>query len=159
VRWHRARHSLTWSTLQQRDKVDLAAIAHEQRLCIDAQWGRVQQLIQYLKTRGLSGGEAHRLDQYVSKALVSIERLAALKEYRTPQAFRAFARIYIQLLPMIYGPYYIELGGARPNGGGNIVLALVYAVAVQVRRRLQGPSHTCAPRPLQVTLAPRGPCR
>ena len=31
--------------------------------------------------------------------------MAALKEHRTPQAFRAFARIYIIAMSALYGPY------------------------------------------------------
>ena len=47
-------------------------------------WAKVQRLVQHLKTRGLNGGEAHRLDQYTSKAAVALEQLSFIKEYRTP---------------------------------------------------------------------------
>lgn len=33
--------------------------------------------------------------------------LAAIKEYRTPQALRAFAHVYIPLIGILYGPYYV----------------------------------------------------
>lgn len=60
-----------------------------------------------------------------------MERLAALKEYRTPQAFRAFARIYIQFLGVLYGPYYCYLGGAGTDRS-SLAFALAYACATQV---------------------------
>ena len=41
---------------------------------------------------------------------VSFERLAQLKEYRTPQLFRAFARVFILCIGALYGPYYVHLG-------------------------------------------------
>jgi hypothetical protein len=75
--------------------LELREIAHEQRLCVDACLTRCQKVIQTLKTVGLAGGEAHRLDQYVSKSVIAMEQLAALKEYRTPAALRAFVRIYL----------------------------------------------------------------
>ena len=105
---------------------EVRAIATEQRLLVECGLSRLQRLVQDFKLRGLPGGEAHRLDSYVSKmhapeprvadpgALtcsvhhrrrcaarachdrhVSYERLAALKEYRTPHSFRAFARLFI----------------------------------------------------------------
>ena len=30
--------------------------------------------------------------------------------YRTPQAFRAFTRVYLLLAGALYGPYFVELG-------------------------------------------------
>ena len=59
--------------------------------------------------KGLPGGEAHRIDNYINMIGVGFERLCAIKEYRTPQAFRAFARVYILLFGLMYGPYYIHL--------------------------------------------------
>lgn len=38
---------------------------------------------------GLPGGEAHRLDSYISQIGIAWEQLTAIKEYRTPQALRA----------------------------------------------------------------------
>lgn len=86
-------HALALPLLRQ--QLELREIAHEQRLCVDACLTRCQKAIQHLKTQGLAGGEAHRLDQYVSKAVIAMEQLAALKEYRTPAALRAFVRIYL----------------------------------------------------------------
>ena len=97
-RWGRARHALSWCHSEQHEQVKLKHAAHELRLCVDSALGRVQKMVQDLKTVGLPGGEAHRLDQYVSLAAISFERLTVIKEYRTPQAFRAFARVYILLV-------------------------------------------------------------
>jgi hypothetical protein len=73
-RWKRARHQLAhrmnlgglWKHPAQ-EEAELQTIAHEQSLRIDSCVSRVQRLVQHLKTKGLPGGEAHRLDQYVSK--------------------------------------------------------------------------------------------
>ena len=35
-----------------------------------------------------------------------LERVSALKEYRTPQVFRAFARVWVSLFGVYYGPYH-----------------------------------------------------
>jgi len=42
-------------------------------------------MLQEIKMRGLAGGEAHRLDSYVSQIGIAFDQLAVIKEYRTPQ--------------------------------------------------------------------------
>ena len=116
VRWGRARQTAGCGVGEQ---AELIAISHEQRLRVDSTVCRMQRLVQHLKTRGLPGGEAHRLDQYISKIGISIERLSSLKEYRTPQAFRAFARGE-------YRPSHIKLAPVsplchRPHGAGILI--------------------------------------
>ena len=67
------------------EQARLRAAIHEQKLLVDSGVGRLQKLVQAMKVLGLPGGEAHRLDQYVSKVGVAFEQLTCLKEYRTPQ--------------------------------------------------------------------------
>ena len=43
-----------------------------------------RRLVQQLKVDGLPGGEAHRLDQYLSIIACHFHQVAMLKEYRTP---------------------------------------------------------------------------
>ena len=91
-------------------------------------------LVQDLKRRGLPGGEAHRLDQYISKMAIAFDTLAALKEYRTPRGFRAFARTYILLISVFYGPYYIYLSRTTDVDGTthtNLEVSLAFACLVQ----------------------------
>ena len=68
----------------------------------------------------------------LSKINVAFERLVCIKEYRTPQAFRAFARVYILLFGLMYGPYYIHLAKGDSEEEDNITLALAFACVVQL---------------------------
>ena len=149
ARWGRARHAVPCcGTLEQSELMD---ITHEQRLRVDHAIGRMQRLVQQLKTQGLPGGEAHRLDQYISKVGIAFERLCAIKEYRTPQAFRAFARVYILIIGALYGPYYLHVGkygtalptltstptetaaaAVAEDEIGSLVFALVFACSIQL---------------------------
>lgn len=127
-RFSRARHAIDLfggKAEQQR----LQAALHTQRLMVDSGVARLQKLVQSMKVHGLPGGEAHRLDQYVSKVQIAFEQLACLKEYRTPQVFRAFSRVYILLLPLMYGPYYCWLA---TETGGSIGLAMAFACVLQL---------------------------
>ena len=60
--------------------------------------------MQHLKPLGLDGGQCHRLDQYCTLTSRHWLRLTQLKEYRTPQAFRAFARVFMTFISVLYGP-------------------------------------------------------
>ena len=68
----------------------------------------------------------------LSKINIAFERLVCIKEYRTPQAFRAFARVYILLFGLMYGPYYIHLAKGDSEEEDNITLALAFACVVQL---------------------------
>jgi len=107
---------------------------HKYRARVIASLSNLQKMVQDLKVKGLPGGETHRLDQYVSKMGVAFDLLCNLKEYRTPQGFRAFARSYIMLLSVFYGPYYVHLGKVKDLDGNthsNIEVSLAFACLVQ----------------------------
>ena len=140
-RWGRSHHVVGSTHPHMRccgaqEETELRVIAHEQRLLVDSNIARLSRLVQELKVHGLPGGEAHRLDQYTSKMMVAFERLAQIKEYRTPQLFRAFARVYILCIGALYGPYYVRVGqGYASSGselaGGGLPLSIAVAIAVQ----------------------------
>ena len=114
------------------EKRELDAIVNEQRLCVATSLDRLHRLIQQLKTLGLGAGECSRLDQYHVKAVATMGQLNALKEYRTPRVFRAFARVFIMLLGAMYGPYYVYLGRGASGKENNLALSLAFACAIQL---------------------------
>lgn len=63
---------------------------------------------------------------------MAFERLTAIKEYRTPRAFRSFARVYILLVGAMYGPDYLALARGADGEGENLGEALVYACLIQL---------------------------
>jgi len=78
---------------------------------------RLTRLVMYserLKKIGLPAGEASRLRQYERFLSSMIEQLRMVKMYRTPQAFRSFARIFTLVLPPFYAPTFAQV--AREGG-------------------------------------------
>jgi len=59
-----------------------------------------------LKYAGMPGNESARLRQFHKDAYLAWENMRYLKTYRTPMATRAFARVYILIHPIFWGPYY-----------------------------------------------------
>lgn len=129
VRAGRARHTVGWHLEEQ---AHLFCTLREQRAIVDGHVSQMRRLIQEVKVKGLPGGEAHRIDNYINMIGVGFERLCAIKEYRTPRAFRAFARVYILLVGAMYGPDYIMLARSDDGDESNIIFALVYSCLIQL---------------------------
>ena len=130
-RVQRARHTVGCCYAGQ-EEAELVAIARQQRAVVDRGIGRMRRLVQDMKCRGLPGGEVHRLDSYVNAVGVSFERLAALKEYRTPRALRSYARVYIIIMGALYAPDYVAIAGVSAPADVQLTVALVYACMIQV---------------------------
>lgn len=132
-RGHRARNTVGWcgGDVEARH---LHQCAKEQRLAVEAGLSRVRRLVQDLKVRGLPGGEVHRIDNYVNNMGVSMERLAGTKEYRTPRAMRAYARVYILIIGALFGPDYLSrvMDSDVETRNRGFALALLYACGLQV---------------------------
>merc|ERR1712196_478436 len=77
------------------------------------------------------------------------EQLHNIKEYRTPQGTRSFARVFIILMPWFYGPYAVWISRspsqdmARTDSGFALLFSLALSVAMvglyNVQRALQDP--------------------
>lgn len=62
-----------------------------------------------LKTTGLGATEVSRIRQFEQLIGEAIEGLRIIKMYRTPQALRAFGRLFTLVLPPLYAPSFAEL--------------------------------------------------
>jgi len=62
--------------------------------------------IKDFRSQGMPSGEVSRSNQYLSKMLISFEELKHIDQYRTPLTLRAYSKVFISLIPIIYGPYF-----------------------------------------------------
>ncbi|MEM6524294.1 MAG: hypothetical protein AAGF85_03450 [Bacteroidota bacterium] len=65
---------------------------------------------------GLPSGELSRVNQYVSKLVVSVENLKVILHYRTPVTLRAYSKVFIYTFPILYGPYFEYVAEQYSNG-------------------------------------------
>ena len=75
--------------------------------------------VEELKYAGPARNESSRMRQFMTNVMRAWENLKHIKRYRTPIATRAFARVYIFVHPIFWGPYYAYLvddmaGATRP---------------------------------------------
>eukprot|EP00986_Skeletonema_menzelii_P012636 scaffold7046_cov151-Skeletonema_menzelii.AAC.6 len=69
----------------------------------------ISQLTEALKYRGLPGNEASRIRQWEQYLSVSMENMRLIKEYRTPQSLRLFARVFTLSLPPLYATSFAQI--------------------------------------------------
>jgi predicted membrane chloride channel (bestrophin family) len=79
--------------------------------------------IKLLRQKGLTAGEASRCNQFLSKMVVSFENIKHIFQYRTPRTLRAYSRVFIGILPVLYGPYFAEIAK-------DFTVGLVYVMPV-----------------------------
>ncbi len=77
---------------------------HEPR--VYAAFSDLSIFINSLRSRGLPSGEASRCNQFLSKMMISFEHIKHVYQYRTPLTLRTYSKVFIYVLPVIYGPYF-----------------------------------------------------
>lgn len=80
-----------------------------------------------LRERGLNAGEVSRCNQYLSKIMVSFEKVKHIYQYRTPRTLNVFRKVFIFVLPFAYGPYFAFLA---EDSTSNIVYVTPVLVAI-----------------------------
>lgn len=99
-------YNTQWGRTQRSRMVTMQREIHQR---IAFHFDRISLAVEELKYAGQPGNESSRMRQYVTLTMKAWERLKYIKRYRTPIATRAFARVYIFLHPVFWGPYYAHL--------------------------------------------------
>lgn len=81
----------------------------ENEIGIYESFDELSMFIKKLRAHGLPSGEASRANQFLSKMMVSFEKIKHIYQYRTPRTLRTYSQIFIIILPIIYGPYFAEI--------------------------------------------------
>jgi len=133
----RAKHLYTHSGLEERKRVREEQMHHYGALLENLEG--FGELIEILKALGFPANEASRLNQYIMKIQEQWEQMRVLKDYRTMQVSRSYARLFLMILPVIYGPYFVKIGRGpmanhdRVDGGwGFHVFAYCLAIVTQL---------------------------
>lgn len=131
----RGRHRLTMHGRQVASRYE--HIVENLQLQIMTAFKRLHEQVEVMKEAGLPANEASRINQYHWLLQARLEKLQNIKVrhcdswnnllyagcwltlivlvalspkfYRTPQATRSFTRLFILVLPIFYGPYYVYL--------------------------------------------------
>lgn len=109
----------------QRPRADrTAAFAEVKVFCSQA-----SQSLERLRATGLQATEVGSLTAALNRAMVEIEVLRALIDYRTPASLRAHSKIFLNLLPILYAPLYAHVAFEAGDAYGYAV-GIAFAVVL-----------------------------
>lgn len=98
-----------------------------------------------LRAAGVPANEVSRVNQYLRAVIIDFERMRNILEYRTPQALRAYSRVFLNGFPILFGPYFARLGTESTAAVGYLV-AVVYSVVLvsldNIQEALENPYDT-----------------
>merc|ERR1712150_223985 len=100
----------------------------EGKEAVDTLLCRLHGATEELKKGGLQLPEVIRIAQYIMLITREWETLRTFKVYRTPQAERAFSRVLIMVVPVLYGPWFVHT--ANPGTRGQVALVSVVVVLI-----------------------------
>lgn len=79
-------------------------------------FSRLSRFIKKMRGMGLSSGEASRCNQFLSKMIIAFEHMKHVYQYRTPRTLRAYSKVFIYVLPVMYGPYFAKVAADSSPG-------------------------------------------
>ena len=85
-----------------------------------------------LRQVGVPANEISRANQYLRQLIVDFERMNNIASYRTPLALRAYSRLFLNLFPLLFGPYFATLAYPDHPAAGYIVAVLYTVVLVSL---------------------------
>ena len=113
---------------------------HESR--IYASFSDLSLFVKKLRTRGLPSGEASRCNQFVSKMMIAFEGVKHVYQYRTPVTLRTYSKVFIYILPVLYGPYFAAIARDYSANLAYVIPILLSVVLVSldnIQEHLENP--------------------
>jgi len=82
-----------------------------------------------LRTAEVTTGEISRLNQYLRSMIIEFERMRNILNYRTPTSLRAYSQVFLNIFPILFGPYFAKLcNDSYPVIGYGV--AILYSVVL-----------------------------
>ena len=82
-----------------------------------------------LRAAGVPANEISRANQYLRQLILEFERMNNIASYRTPLALRAYSRLFLNLFPLLFGPYFASIAYPEYPLAGYVV-AMIYSLVL-----------------------------
>lgn len=109
-----------------------------------------------LREAKVPANEISRANQYLRAVMIEFERMRNILAYRTPVALRAYSRVFLNIFPVLFGPYFAHLGQEYYASAGYVVAALYSLVLVSldnIQERLENPFDSVGQDDLKLDVA------
>jgi len=127
-----ARHEYWWRGREEKEQIQVAEKSGRKHALVLMQ--RLYGACEDLKAAGMPANEASRINAYVLQLQEQFESLWQFKTYRTPISLRAMMRVVVQILPIFYGPYWVNIakGDSKTLTTTGILFAIFFSVSVSL---------------------------
>lgn len=91
---------------------------------------------------GLGSTELSRINNFLWQVTANYEKVRMIADYRTPGSLRAFSKVYLNLFPILYAPFYADIafkGGDVFGYGVAVAYACVLVGLNNIQDRLENP--------------------
>ncbi|WP_420630457.1 bestrophin family ion channel [Candidatus Leptofilum sp.] len=85
-----------------------------------------------LRDVGVPANEVSRANQYLRQLIIDFEKMNNIARYRTPLALRAYSRLFLNLFPLLFGPYFAQIAYPDHPLAGYVVAVLYSLVLVSL---------------------------
>lgn len=82
-----------------------------------------------LRQAGVPANEISRINQYLRALIIQFEIMNNIAHYRTPVALRAYSRLFLNVFPILFGPFFADVAYPEWPWVGYMV-AFVYALVL-----------------------------
>jgi predicted membrane chloride channel (bestrophin family) len=82
-----------------------------------------------LRQDGVPANEISRGNQYVRSMMIEFERMKNIQRYRTPVSLRAYSYVFLNVFPILFGPYFAYLIDSSNVFVGYMV-AVIYSLVL-----------------------------
>lgn len=101
-------------------------------------FGELSKEVKNFRKQGLTG-EMSRANQYISKMLVAFEQLKHIYQYRTPVSLRSYSKVYILILPILYGPYFATVSDGPIMYILPVLFSMIFVSLDNIQGHLENP--------------------
>ena len=88
-----------------------------------------------LRYVGITPTEIGYINFYLKDVISSYENLSAISDYRTPKGMRAYSKIFLNIFPIIFAPYFANLNQEISFLG--YVVALLFSTVLVILSNIQ----------------------
>jgi predicted membrane chloride channel (bestrophin family) len=82
-----------------------------------------------LRKAKVATGEISRINQYLRSMIIEFEKMRNILQYRTPISLRAYSQVFLNIFPILFGPYFAKLCNDSYMAVGYGV-AVIYSVVL-----------------------------
>ena len=88
-----------------------------------------------LRNFGITPTEIQTMNMSLKNVIVSFENLSSISDYRTPRGLRAYSKIFLNIFPIIFSPYFAKLNQELYLLG--YVVALLFSTVLVILSNIQ----------------------